>query len=279
MSITLRAVLGYCKLCELEDFADRDLLRYAAELFDTNPDAAVNFTRGHEHRKGWEIAQAARALAELGALGRHAEVLGVAAGIEATIYWATNRARRVFATDLYFEPGDWEDSAPRDMLTIPGMHASGPWNPRRLVVQHMDALALEYDDDSFDGVFCTSSIEHYGDHYALERAVAEIWRVLKPGGIATLTTEYRLEGPGPGLPGTLLLDAAELDELIIKPHAWRLVEPLDTHLSEATLTTELPLDDSVDRYPHVVLRHGQHLFTSVQVTLRKQRSLRRALRR
>jgi len=261
-------VVGLSKICELEDFVDPRLQRYATELFPLEDDA-VNFAPGHEHRKAWEIAQAARTLGDLGAIGEHAEVLGVAAGVEATSFWATNHARRVFATDLYFEPGAWENETPRGMLAAPGRYAPCPWNPNRLVVQHMDALELRYEDASFDGVFCTSSIEHFGDHEAVHRAAGEIFRVLKPDGIATISTEYRLEGPGPGLPGTLILDLAEIDELIVRPYAWQLTEPLDTRISKATLATEVPLDDAGDRYPHIVLRHGEHLFTSIHLVLRK----------
>jgi SAM-dependent methyltransferase len=50
-----------------------------------------------------------------------------------------------------------------------------------------DARALEEDDESFDGVLCVSVIEHVvgdGDR----EAMAEMWRVLRPGGTLLLTT-------------------------------------------------------------------------------------------
>src|SRR5204862_4394011 len=106
--------------------------------------------------------------------------------------------------DLYLEPGDWEQTAATSMLIDPGRHAVIPWNPRRLVVQHMDARELRYEDESFDGIFSSSSIEHFGDHADVERAVSEMFRVLKPGGVLSLSTEFRLAGDGPGLPNVLL---------------------------------------------------------------------------
>ena len=269
-------MLAYCKLCELEDFADPDLRRYKSELVPEHE-------RERVHRKYWEVAQTARALLELGDLDAGSEVLGVAAGVETTTFWLTNHVRRVFATDRYLEPAGWEVEAPQSMLTTPGQHAVGGWNPRRLVVQHMDARELQYEDASFDAVYSSGSIEHFGDYADLGLALAEMVRVLKPGAIATLSSEYRLRGPGPGMPGTLLFSADEIDELIVGPYPWELVQPLDLRLSEATLATELPipeaavLQESSPEVPHIVLADGDLAMTSVHLVLRKQRR-RRLLR-
>lgn len=264
-------MLGYCKLCELEDFRDEALDPYLRETSGEIP-------RGREHRKQWEIAQAARALTELGATGPQAELLGVAAGIEPTLFWLTRHARRVFASDLYFDAGQWQGEAERLMLATPGRpgwDASRDWNPRRLVVQHMDATELRYEDDSFDGVFCTSSIEHFGD--GLQTALTEMHRVLKPGAIVSLSTEYRLAGPGPGVPGLLIFDERALLEQVVSACDWALVEPLDLTISESTLATESSLEEAVAdaragreaRLPHIVLRVEDYLFTSVHIALRK----------
>jgi ubiquinone/menaquinone biosynthesis C-methylase UbiE len=264
-------MLGYNKVCELEDFRKPELVRYARAIFARDG----RFAAGYVHRKYWEIAQAARSLDEFGVVHAEAELLGVAAGVEATSFWLTNHARRVFATDLYLDPGDWQVAAPSSMLTSPGERAPCDWNPKRLVVQHMDARELLYEDATFDGVFSASSIEHLGND--LDQALAEIYRVLKPGGIVSLSTEFRLEGPSPGLPGTLIFDAAELTERVVAPFAWKPVEPLDVTVSGATITTETPLAEAFadaeagrrPRSPHIVLREGEFLFTSVHLALRK----------
>lgn len=227
------------------------------------------YVPGQEHRKYWEVAQAARALVDLGAIHAEADVLGVAAGIEETIFWATNHARRVVATDRYLESEGWDDDAPRAMLERPGDYAPCPWDPDRLVVEHMDALELGYEDESFDGAFCSSSIEHFGGRAELARALGELYRVLKPGGIASLSTEYRLRGPGPGVPGTLLFDARELVELIVDAQPWKPVQPIELGLSERTRASAIPLAGAESHRPHIVLDEGEHTFTSVHLALRK----------
>lgn len=50
-----------------------------------------------------------------------------------------------------------------------------------------DARALPFGDDTFDAIACVSVIEHVaGDGDAV--AMAEMWRVLRPGGVLHLTT-------------------------------------------------------------------------------------------
>jgi SAM-dependent methyltransferase len=56
-----------------------------------------------------------------------------------------------------------------------------------LDLQVADARALPFEDGSFDAVACVSVIEHVaGDGDAA--AMAEMWRVLRPGGVLHLTT-------------------------------------------------------------------------------------------
>jgi ubiquinone/menaquinone biosynthesis C-methylase UbiE len=62
----------------------------------------------------------------------------------------------------------------------------------------MDATNLEFPSESFDIAFSISSIEHFGgkNHSGALRSLKEIERVLKTGGIATISTEYILNDKG-----------------------------------------------------------------------------------
>ena len=281
--------LGYNKLCNIEDFQDSQLAMFIRELLDYDSVASSrasfvqrlhkdgglerrNLPQAILHRKFWEVAMAARTLANLGVLGEDTEILGVGAGDEPTIFWLTRKVKRVFATDLYLEHGAWESTAPTSMLTDPSRHSQGPWNPRRLVVQHMDGLDLQYEDESFGGIFSSSSIEHFGELADVRRAAEEMCRVLRPGGVATLSTEFRLHGGPPGIPGVLLFNAVELYDAIISAGDWAPVDPLDLYSSPASRASPVLYSEAVagiQRFPHVVLSEAEHLWTSVHLALRK----------
>jgi SAM-dependent methyltransferase len=292
--------LSYCKLCELADFRHpelRPLIRDVNGVGEDRPD----FPEGEEHRKSWEIAMTARALRDHGALRDDAEILGVGAGQESTIFWLTRHVRRVFATDLYLEEDSWSetDSGP-GMLVSPAWGAEQGWNPRRLVAQHMDGTRLNYEDDSFDGIFSSGSIEHFGSLKDIRRSVEEMFRVLKPGGVAAIATEYRIEGP-PGLPGTVLFDEDQLRSVVLDGMKWELASPLDLSIDEETLLTVVewrslmksgeyptlpkrllsalrgqgwdPPEPDVEfvppPLPHLVIRFDDYIWTSVHLTLIK----------
>lgn len=254
----------------------------------------------------------ARALRDFSALRGDAEILGVGAGREATIFWLTRHVKRVFATDLYLTEDAWSarHSGP-GMLVAPEEVTEMEWNPRRLVVQHMNGLDLRYEDESFDGIFSSGSIEHFGGMEDIRRSVEEMYRVLKPGGVAAVATEFRLEGDSPGIPGTVLFDESELRSVLLEGLDWELASPLDLSMSEETMRTEIdwwslfeggkpkPIEPPTLRdrvrtalspphrrrrdapaepkplptpYPHIVLRHDEHLLTSVHVALLKPRA-------
>jgi SAM-dependent methyltransferase len=282
--------LAHNKACELEDFADPEFRLWAADVF---PHELVRFGQlfpaGVEYRKHWEVVMASRALHCGGVLGPSAEILGVGAGNEPTMFWLTRHVRRVFATDLYATPG-WEESSVRSMLVDASPQWPGPWYPRRLVVQHIDALDLRYEDESFDGIFSSSSIEHFGDHADVARAADEMCRVLRHGGVLALSTELRLRGPGRGLPGVLLFTSNELLDVVVGDRPWEPIDPPRFTVSDTTLATaQSYLDAAADlrshvaehgeihfhelawsHYPHVVLEHDSgYAWTSVQLALRK----------
>jgi SAM-dependent methyltransferase len=202
-------MLSHNKLCHLSDFSElapviRRVVPHEVGRF------GPNFPVGFEHRKYWEIAMAVRALEDGGAVRPDAEILGVGAGVEPTGFHLTNHVKRVFATDLfapdppvYFgrlsatmdairgrKPSSGWSEASAESMRNPGSFWPSPWKPRRLVIQHMNALDLWYDDNTFDGIYSSSSLEHFGGFCEAERAIQEMHRVLKPGGILTISTDF-----------------------------------------------------------------------------------------
>ena len=52
-----------------------------------------------------------------------------------------------------------------------------------------DVSEMDFADDSFDRIFCISAIEHMEEGVA-KKAIAEMVRVLKPGGKLVMTMDY-----------------------------------------------------------------------------------------
>ncbi len=283
-------MISVSKVCNLEDFSDaalreviRDVFEHEIARFD------AGFPEGKEYRKYWEIGMAVLAFERAGVIRPEAELLGVGAGNEATCFYLTRRVKRVFATDLYLAEG-WEESANASMLTNPRKHWPFRWNPRRLVVQHMNALALQYEDASFDGVFSSSSIEHFGSDAEIGRALDEICRVLKPGGVAAISSEFALSGAGGGWPGVRLFGRDDVERLFVGERGWRLCEPFDFSVSSRTCETVQDFvraaedqDRQVEQlgahlthhieyevYPHIALELDGQVWTSFQIALRKE---------
>ena len=281
--------LSLSKVCEVEDFATPRLRAVMREVFSHELGRfGPSFPDGAEWRKYWEVAMAVLTFEETGLLDRGSRFLGVGAGNEPTVFHLTRRAARVLATDLYRSEG-WEESADTSMLTDPGRHWPFAWEPTRLEVRHMDALQLDLADDSFDGVFSSSSIEHFGDRADVARSLDEIHRVLRPGGVLSISTEFRIAGEPPGFPGVELFEADEIVDLFVGDRGWSLVEPFDPSVSAATMATAAPFIEVArdqeaqvarlgglwthlvryERYPHIVLEHEGWVFTSVHLALRK----------
>jgi len=264
------AELPLSKACAAGDL---DHPAIAPLLDDILPGAA-----GRRHRKLWEFALAVHALERAGVLHEDAEALSVAAGHEALLYYLANRCRRVFATDLYGSV-DWDvDEGSATMLTDPDVFAPYAYRRRRLIVCHMDALDLRFEDASMDFVISLGSIEHFGGADAAALSLAEMARVVRPGGLVFVTTELvaddakTLHMPGISLftPDTLRALVADRPELewfggeALEPDAGTqdpLVDLVEVHAIGATgLETE----------PHLLMSWLGRSFTSVSLALRRR---------
>ena len=266
----------YNTALHLEHFADANFISVVRDVFEHWTHHHENYPAGNEVAKVWEISQAVRGLRDFGALNPTSQIMGVAAGHEHTVFYLTNHVARVFATDLYATNEAWFEAA-RGMLSEPEKFATVDmiWNPNRLVVQHMDALNLRYEDESFDGIFSCGSIEHFGSLENVKLAAREMGRVLKPGGVMTLSTELRIEGPeGLGVPGAIIFTPQMLIENIIEPSGLELVDDPDFTTTPSTCSLAYPLEEAINkgtRKQSVGLIHAGYTWTSVSLCLRKPR--------
>jgi SAM-dependent methyltransferase len=267
-------MVAYNTVLKLSDFADPAFGGQMRHAFAGLASATLNFPLGNELAKAWEVTQAVRGLKDHGALREDAELLGVGAGFEHTVFYLTNFVRRVFATDLYASNDQWAE-ADAGMMIDPARFAPAgtPWKPERLVVQHMDALALRYEDNSFDGIFSCGSIEHFGSLENVAQAAREMGRVLKPGGVLALSTEFRISGPeGLGIPGAILFTREMVEQHIIAASGLVPVDDLQTVTSDETLEQAYPLLNAIEhgvRVPSVALTHEGYTWVSIALCLRK----------
>jgi SAM-dependent methyltransferase len=219
------------------------------------------------HRKPYEFAQLIFGCRRLGVLDATTRVLSVGAGHEGVLYWLANQVRGVVATDLY--EGVWQDVQGREgdpnVLRNPEAYAPFPYRRDRLVFMRMDGRRLAFADGSFDVAYSLSSIEHFGGVENAWATLCEMGRVLRPGGIVALATEYVLDGPPHE--ETFLPD--EFRRLIDQPDL-ELVEPIDTGVFNRYSFKPVDLYGDPFETPHMLVRFNDTVFTTVMVFLRRK---------
>lgn len=286
----------YVKLCDLRDFADPGLRSMLREIVGPGQPE-----ESEVQRKFWEYALLGSYLDEVGAITPEAQVLAVAAGHEAPLYWLSNRVARMLATDIYGDGGFNVEGREADasMLTDPSAFAPYDYRPDHLEVAHMNALALDLPDESFDIVFSLSSIEHFGGAPGAERGAAEMARVLKPGGHLVIVTEcfvgsHVLDSPRVQNAIRILtrgrvcttataeqrvlevFTPEEIQKHVVEPTGLPLVQPLDLTVSDETFDNlirwvgdgELTPKTGKD-YPHILLKGHGSPWTSAFLAFQK----------
>lgn len=278
--------LPYNKVCCIEDFSHPDLIEIIKDIFQYElADSPQELEDGILDSKQWETAMCVRALRDHGALDRNSTILGVGAGVEVLNFYLTKYTRQVFATDLYLEAGAWSDVAPFFMLVDPERFSPLDFENERLVVQDMDGRCLEYPDAMFDAVYSSRSVEHFGSLKAIASAAYEMGRVLKPGGILTLSTEFKVSGPAEGDGwdiNTLVLSPDRVRKFIVEASGLELVDEIDTRVSEQTMLTRRDLaaflegikkgsgwQNKAANYPNIVLTHQGYAVCSIHLTMKK----------
>jgi SAM-dependent methyltransferase/tetratricopeptide (TPR) repeat protein len=189
--------MKFCKVADIVDWQD-------AEFQST----ATMLGCGGKDRKAWEFIHVYIGLKALGLLNQDTRALGLGVGHECLIYAFTNSCKEVIATDLY-ESQDWSTAS----MAVNDVYERNPfpYQRDRLLVKHMDMTQIEFPDNSFDFIWSCCAIEHVNNFRDLHRVYQEIHRVLKPGGIAALTTEFNSTDRPSYEPNLLFTDASWIE--------------------------------------------------------------------
>ena len=249
------------RLCYVEDWENGEIKDTISSLLQYLPEGIG--------RKDWEWALATIAMKRFGKLNTNSRAIGIASGYEPLVFYLANNVNHVYATDLY--DNSKFSYTPSDFPENPKKYAPFPYKEDALTVLRMDATNLGFHSDMFDIAFSISSIEHFGgrNHSGALRCLKEIERVLKPGGIAVITTEYILnDKKHPEFFNRRTI----YSDLINKLDKLQLVEPLDLRITTKTLDTAIGLHDTVDNtHPHhILVRYGDMLLTSILLVFQKQ---------
>ena len=218
------------------------------------------------HRKAYEFTQTLFGLSRLGRLREDARILSVGAGHEAILYWLANRVGFVVATDMY--DAEWKQArageGDEDVARRPEEFAPFPYRQEHLVFSKMNGRTLGLRDQSFDVAYSLSSIEHFGGFEGGRDAIDEMARVVKPGGLVVVATEYLLSGPRTD--ETFPPD--EIRALADRP-GLKLMQPIDAQVYQRYQLEAVDLRTNAYQTPQMLVRNGDTVFTSVMLFLEK----------
>ena len=250
------------QLCELANPAKWDNPAWMARLRELGlPDHKQSM-----HRKFYEYTQLVYGLERLDLLNDSVSVVSIGAGHEPVLYALANHVGHVLATDLY--EGVWQTVQAREgdagVLHDPATFAPFPYREERLEFRRMDALNLEIESERFDVAYSLSSVEHFGGVEGAGRAIDEMARVVRPGGVVALATEYALAGPR----HAEVFGPEEFAALVSRP-GLEPVQPIDTAVYRRYEYAAIDLYRNPYQTPHMVVRFDETVFTTVFVFLRK----------
>ncbi len=258
-----RAVPRDVQLCELANPAKWE----NPEWLEILRSLGLSDDRLAMHRKPYEFTQLIFGCQRLGVLRPDASVVSIGAGHEQVLYWLANHVTRVVATDMY--EGLWQGERAREgdpvVLVDPDMYAPFPYRRECLEFMKMDGRSLDFPDGTFDVSYSLSSIEHFGGFEGAAQTMREMARVLKPGGVLALATEYILSGPSAH-------ETFQPDEVkaLIRASGLELVEPIDEGVYRRYEARPVKLQVDPYESPHMTVQIDDTVFTSVMVFLRKR---------
>jgi SAM-dependent methyltransferase len=265
--------LPMSKVANVKDFEHKDFISCALKYKLNGASDYPTLNKTFLNRKTWEIGMAILSFDKFKLLNKDKVFLGVGAGKEETISILSNYSEKVFATDMYLDQGAWKNWHDGNLLIDARPYMDSRYKHRKVVWQHVDGRELPYEDNSFDGIFSCSSIEHFGEEPDIRQSLEEIYRVLKPGGVAAISSEYKISGQGDGWTGVQLFDAERLQRVWIDDIGWDMVDELDTHIDSTDYVDFERFVKDVEyqqnAYPHIKLDNGHYRWTSVHLTLVK----------
>ena len=276
------------KLCCIEDWENYEVKEIIPKLQDItyyNKCRGILARKpGQIHRKDWEWTLGIIAMKRFGKLNKNNTAIGIGAGKELILFYLANHLGHLYATDLY-STKEWENFAPADFPENPSKYSPFPYNQSALTALKMDGTRLEFPSDSFDVVFSFSSIEHFGgeNYSGALKSLKEMERVLKPGGVAIVATEYIINNKNPpDVTNQFYNEHTIYSHLIDKLDVMKLVESLDLTISQKTLDngiidasnavdwdTSRVDDDFKQANPYVVIKLGNILVTSIMLIFQK----------
>lgn len=249
-----------CKLCDIRDWETPEFSELAKSIFgDPNIDPP-------KHRKLWEFTKTVEALQRFGLLDGKARGLSVAAGTERILFYLANYVERIVATDIYGKSTFAANEADPTFLVTPERYAPYEYSKERLFVRSMNALSLGFAENTFDFAFCMSSIEHFGGVRNAARALQEMGRVVRPGGLIIATTDCSLNGQT-----TDQIFSSQNIAKLVRLSGLQLVEPIDYSMSQQSVQHQLDfLKDDLSVTPHINLRYLGSVFTSICLVFQKK---------
>ena len=146
--------------------------RAAQAQFDRQA-ASYSVSSAHSGGEGLSL------LKQYAALGRYDTIVDIATGAGFTAFALAPYARRVVATDI------------ATGMLVQTRRLAAEHNPVNVALAMAEAESLPFTSGSLDLVSCRQAAHHFHD---LPGAVAEIRRVLKPGGVFLLSDTVAPEG-------------------------------------------------------------------------------------
>jgi SAM-dependent methyltransferase len=278
--------LSYNKVIDAADFHDCELIPFLKEiLYDEQVKFGLDEPIVIADSKTWECGMMLRAFSDHGLIRPGATFAGIGAGIEQTTFALAAKDCVVFPSDRYLEVTPWSDVAPAGMLIDAAQYTNFRFNRGNVIPVHSDARWLNLPSGFFDGVYSAGSIEHVGSLNAVAAVAEEIGRILKPGGMACLSTEFRLMGPndkGWFDDNCILFTPDLIRQYILEPSGLEFVDQPNFRASQETFDQRVVLldflekaksvssiEDKKNAYPNLTLFHEGFLFCSIHLALRK----------